>query len=174
MDNLREVRQMANRLMSEEFTFTAFGKTHTLSGNNLGYSFKFDNARRRLGCCNYRTKTISLSKHLCLMNLDKVEGKLKDTVLHELAHAFDVALYGLSSGHGPRWVRIAQSIGCDGQRCYSSEDVKEVTNSKYTHTCPTCGNTTPRHKKIRRSYSCAPCSGGRYNPQHKLILTQNY
>lgn len=174
MHRLRGVHAMAERLMAEEFTFTVFDQTKTISGNSLGYRFQFDNARRRLGCCSYRKRTISLSKYLCLENLDKVDGKLTDTMLHELAHAFDKALYGKSSGHGDRWVRIAKSIGCDGKRCYSSSEVKAVTNSKYTHTCPTCKRETPRHKMVRRSYSCTPCSGGYYNPKHKLILTRNY
>jgi len=163
---------MATRLMGEVFTVNG----QEMSGNRLGYRFKFDNARRRLGCCNAHRRTISLSKYLCLENLDKVEGKLKDTMLHELAHAFATELHG-RCGHDYRWVRIAKSIGCDGQRCYSGEQVNAVTNSKYTNTCPVCGNQTPSHKRRRRSYACAPCcnkAGGGYRAEFKLIVTQNY
>ena len=170
MYRLNAVQQMADRLMAEVFTING----QQLSGHRLGYTFRFDNARRRLGQCNYTRKTITLSKHICLENVDKAEGKLKDTMLHELAHAFAYEVHGRGVHHDYRWVAIAKSIGCDGKRCYSGDDVKPIKNSKYTHTCPTCANTTPRHKMTRRSYSCTPCSGGRYNPLHKLVLTQNY
>jgi len=173
MYRLNAVQQMATRLMGEVFTIQG----HEMSGNSLGYTFHFDNARQRLGCCSYSNKTISLSKYLCLENLDKVDGKLTDTMLHELAHAFAREIHGRGCSHDYRWVRIAQAIGCDGERCYSSEDVNAVTNSKYTNTCPACGNTTPSHKRRRRSYACTPCcnkAGGGYRAEFKLIVTQNY
>ena len=170
MYQLREVRAMAERLMRQEFIIEG----QPMSGDALGYRFEFDNARKRLGCCKHWTKRISLSNYLCLGNLDKVDGKLMDTMLHELAHAFARKVYGGNCGHDYRWVNIAKSIGCNGERCYDHSEVTAVTRSKYTHTCPTCLTTKPVHRRVTRSCSCGACSGGRYNPQHKLILTQNY
>lgn len=49
-----------------------------------GWRFKFDNAKRRFGCCNYRTQTISLSRYVTELNS---RDNVIDTVLHEVAHA---------------------------------------------------------------------------------------
>lgn len=128
-----------------------------------GWRFQYDNARRRFGCCNYRTKTISLSKHLVSLN---DLANVKDTILHEIAHA-------LTPGHGHDrvWQRKAIEIGCNGERCYSSFDVQQP-ESRYIAECKGCGHTHKRHKMTDRTkygkQSCGRCSGGSYNEKYRL------
>lgn len=85
-----------------------------------GWTFKFDNAPKRFGHCRWVTKEISLSRKLVLLN---EEAEVFETILHEVAHALHAEARGRSD-HGPEWRRIAQSIGCTGQRCYSAANVK--------------------------------------------------
>ena len=60
---------------------------------DLGWRFRFDHARRRFGSCKYREKAITLSRPLTLLN---GEAEVRDTVLHEIAHALCPG-----DGHGP-------------------------------------------------------------------------
>ncbi len=139
---------------------------------NMGWTFEFDNARRRFGVCRYRTKKIGLSKHLVSLN---DEARVKNTILHEIAHA----LVGPGHGHNNVWRRKAIEIGCDGQRCYSTK-VVETPESRYIAECKGCGKVHKRHKMTRSlkfgSSSCGTCSNGRYNPIFKLewILNPNF
>ena len=138
-----------------------------------GWRFEFDNARRRAGVCKYRSKTIGISKYL-LPHMSA--AMVKDTILHEIAHA----LVGSHHGHDIVWQRQAMAIGCNGKRCYSPQ--RDLANyeetlavqSKYTLTCPTCGRKTALQRQPKRDRSCGTCSGGTYNPRHKMIVTQNY
>ena len=109
------------------------------------WKFAFDNARRRLGLCSYRRKTISLSKnYLPLVD----EAEVIDTVLHEIAHA----LVGKKQGHNWIWKQKAVEIGCNGQRLYKGEARVEA---KYVGTCPKCGRVIHRHR--RKKISCSRC-----------------
>ena len=113
----------------------------------LAWSFRFDNAKRRLGNCNYTKKTISLSKHMTLL-LEKTE--VEDTLLHEIAHG----LVGYGHGHDNAWRRMAVEIGCNGETLYCGE---ARVKPKYKGTCPKCGKIITRHRRKRVSCSeCAP------------------
>jgi len=143
-----------------------------------GWTFQFDNARRRAGVCKYRSKTIGLSKYLLPYMKD---DKVKDTLLHEIAHA----MVGAGHGHDRVWQRQAIAIGCNGARCYNPETefhagaVEELAvQSKYSITCPKCGRVTAKHRRPKRSQACGKCcnkySNGRYDERFKMVLTQNY
>lgn len=161
---LQETKSLALELMREH------GLTYD------GWTFRFTNARNQAGVCRWsRTKgnSIGLSKYLIPhMN----EDKIKDTILHEIAHA----LVGHKHGHNIVWQRQARAIGCNGMRCYSPH--KELNNyqetlavqSKYTYTCPTCDRKTAIHRMPKRSSACGKCCTNGYDERHKLILTQNY
>lgn len=127
---------------------------------NSGWKFEYDNARRRFGCCKHRSKRITVSKHLVSLN---DEARVKNTILHEIAHA----LVGCGHGHDWVWKRKAIEIGCDGERCYSSAKVT-TPESKYIAECHGCGKIHKKHRATRVSSSCGECSGGRYNPTFKL------
>ena len=176
MSSLREVEALANRLLDKEFTVPNGIGTRTLSARSIGYKFKFDNAKVRMGLCSYTRKTISLSKPLVLNNLDKIDGKITDTILHEIAHTLSREIFGKldGSGHGHNWVNTAKAIGCNGRRCYSSSELDKV-QSKWTLHCPT-GCTISRHKRTRigSKSSCPYCSGGYFNEKFLLVWKQNH
>jgi predicted SprT family Zn-dependent metalloprotease len=111
------------------------------------WSFAFDRSKLRFGKCNYGTKEISLSRHLVELN---DEAQVRDTILHEIAHA----LAPRGAGHGPIWQLIARSIGCNGQRCYG----QEVRRPKPRHkaTCPACKRVIYRHRRTR--IACGKCT----------------
>lgn len=115
-----------------------------------GWRFEFDNAKRRFGCCNYNTKTISLSKEL--VSLNEV-ARVKNTILHEIAHA----LVGRGHGHDSVWKRKALEIGCDGNRCYSSETTN-IVKGKFVATCPKCNHVHHKHRRPKKKTSCGVCS----------------
>jgi len=126
--------------------------------------FEFDNSKKRFGCCKYRSKTISLSKYLTLLN-DK--EKVKNTILHEIAHALTPGHH-----HNEVWVAKAKQIGCDGKRCYSEKDTI-VVPGKYVAICPGCKTSHHTFRRSSRSQSCGYCSGGKYNPSFKLEFQLN-
>jgi SprT-like family len=97
--DLMEARALALELMKEH-------------GLEFWY-FEFDNAKRRFGICRYNRRTIGLSRNLVLLSNKE---QVKDTILHEIAHA----LVGPGYGHSWVWKRMALEIGCDGNRCYDS------------------------------------------------------
>jgi len=84
-----------------------------------GWKFKWDNATVRFGCCNYRTKTISLSRALTERNS---EEQAKDTILHEIAHV----LAGSNAKHGPKWKEWAVKVGARPEQYYRADEVKPV------------------------------------------------
>lgn len=87
---LREVAARARALMDD---------------NGLhDWSFRFGNARQKLGECRAKEKLIVLSRsHAAGGAPDDVT----DTVLHEIAHA----LAGPAAGHGPAWKAVARRLG---------------------------------------------------------------
>tara|TARA_R110000868_G_scaffold365756_2_gene628655 strand:- start:724 stop:1272 length:549 start_codon:yes stop_codon:yes gene_type:complete len=164
-------------LMSKEFTITdAYGKTHVMSGNGIGYRHQFDNAVKRFGVCRRGRggKIISLSRPLSSLNVDKMDTVIKDVILHELAHAFAFEIYGQRAwNHGTLWKHTARAIGADDSRCYEDGEVQGV-KPKYTMTCPN-GHTQGRQKltvKMSR-VSCGKCCNY-FNPAYKFTITQNY
>lgn len=151
--DLYVARKLAIELMNQ----------HGLLESN--WYFSFDNAKRRFGCCNYGLKQISLSKHLVSLN---TEGNVKNTILHEIAHA----LVGFKHHHDAVWKAKAREIGCTGDRCYSSKNVT-TPEAKYLLVCPN-GHTAKRHKKPRvvKKQSCAKCCPV-YDERYLLTWTLN-
>jgi predicted SprT family Zn-dependent metalloprotease len=112
-----------------------------------GWSFAFDRSKVRFGKCDYRRKQISLSRHLVELN---DEAEVRDTILHEIAHA----LAPRGEGHGPAWKALALSIGCNGMRCYRRDVTRPAP--KHKGTCPSCRRVIYRHR--RALLACARCS----------------
>ena len=68
------------------------------------WTFRFSSARSRLGECREREKLIRIG--IChAVNAEPRE--VRDTILHEIAHA----LAGAKAGHGPVWKAVAARIG---------------------------------------------------------------
>jgi predicted SprT family Zn-dependent metalloprotease len=136
--NLQDATALAFNLMNKHGLLDSYWK------------FEFDNAKRRFGLCSHLEKKIYLSKHLTELNS---EERVKNTILHEIAHA----LVGFKHGHNIVWKRKAIEIGCDGKRCYSATNVI-TPQAKYTAICSNCGFEDKKHKKPKRVYSCGKCS----------------
>lgn len=142
------------------------------------WTFKFDNARRRFGVCRrFNRKAvfsnekifvrgeISLSKPLVLIN---DETKVRDTILHEIAHA-------LTPGHGHDavWKRKCVEIGAKPQRCYTEKDTNTLkSTAKYQATCGGCGVQHGKHRikpqYMVDSYACKCQSGKPWSERIKL------
>jgi len=157
-----------NKQIMDLLTAQKLANTYLVKYNlhTEGWRFQFDTAKRRFGCCNYRSKRITLSKHLTSLN---DVGQVNDTILHEIAHALTPGHH-----HDRVWQRKAIEIGCNGKRCYSSKDVVSP-ESKYIAVCVGCGQTHKKHKIMKRAAkrSCGTCSGGRFNPTYILEYKLN-
>ena len=128
---LAEVAAEAERLMSR----------HGLKG----WSFQFEDASRQAGVCVFGLKVIGLSRLYCLHATDP---QVKDTILHEIAHA----LVGPKHNHDAVWKAVARSIGCTGDRCHKVE----FAPPRYIARCVTCGWAIKRDVRKRRAI-CTTC-----------------
>src|SRR5690606_2786854 len=77
------------------------------------WTFAFNRAKRGMGLCRYTDRRIELSIHFVTRN---DEAEVRDTILHEIAHA----LAGPEAGHGERWKRQCLAIGATPERCGSA------------------------------------------------------
>lgn len=73
--------------------------------------------------------------------------EIKDTVLHEVAHALCREKYGKGHNHDIYWRIIAQSIGCNGERCANTG----IVPYKYIYKCSKCGCLFYRLRKLSTS-----------------------
>jgi predicted SprT family Zn-dependent metalloprotease len=137
MMDLMQARRLARSLMNE----------HGLREWRL----MFDHARRRFGACHYAKRTITLSRVLVPLN---DEAQVRDTVLHEIAHALTPG-----DGHGARWKRKCLELGAEPARCYRDEEVvaPERPAAKYLWGCAGCDWWVERRRVARRAFACAKC-----------------
>ncbi len=120
-----------------------------LDEHGLGdWTLVFDRAKRRAGICRYATRQIGLSAPLTSLH---AEADVRDTILHEIAHA----LVGPSHGHDAVWRRTAVRIGCSGQRC--TDPQLPSVEGDWVGTCA-AGHRITRHRRPARPGSCAECS----------------
>lgn len=141
MDTI-EAARMARELMNQHKLFD--------------WSFRFDRSRRRLGYCQFREKYISLSEPYTCLNAAE---KIKDTILHEIAHA----LAGVEAGHGRVWKAMAIAVGAKPEACAQSSEL-ELPVSPYRAVCKFCGQTFRRFRLTRH------CQNSQYCPCHKSRL----
>ena len=127
-------REMARGLMDEH------GLEH--------WTLVLDRAKRRAGVCHYTDRAIGLSRHLTRIH---TQEQVRDTVLHEIAHAHA----GARAGHGPRWRVAALAIGASPERCIPPE-AGRIPGS-WVGTCPG-GHSVDRHRRPSRVLSCRLCS----------------
>ena len=131
-ERLATVSQVAERLI----------RRHGL----VGWSFQFNDASRQAGRCAYGIRVISMSRLFCLKA--PVE-EIRDTILHEIAHA----LVGPEHNHDSIWKTTARSIGCTGNRCH---DV-DFAPFRYIVSCHRCGWSQQANLR-RRGSVCKTCS----------------
>jgi predicted SprT family Zn-dependent metalloprotease len=145
--NLNDARKLAKNLIKE------FGLSD--------WKIKFDRAFRRFGQCQFKNKTISLSRHLVLLN-DKTH--VEDVIRHEIAHALLGSHY--RPWHGKKWKEMAVNCGAKPERCYDSTIVKGVKHY-WIGTCPGCGVQTKRYRRTR--IACRKCCNGKFNVEFLFI-----
>lgn len=135
-----DAQELARELMRRHGLFEA------------GWRFRFDHARRRFGCCHYRLKVITLSRPLTLLNR---EVEVRDTLLHEIAHALTPG-----DGHGARWRAKCREIGARPRRCYDDRSVASPPRrpARYEWGCRACGWWVERRRRTRGAFVCAQCS----------------
>jgi predicted SprT family Zn-dependent metalloprotease len=125
-----------------------------------GWRVQLDNAKRRAGVCRFDERVIGLSGPLTDLHS---EADVRDTVLHEIAHA----LVGPAHGHDRVWRATAQRIGCSGKRCVDAESPR--VSGAWIGTCP-AGHVKDRHRRPERVMSCARCSP-RFSVEHVFSWT---
>ena len=107
---------------------------HCLEASGLvGWSFGWDRAVRRLGCCSYAKKCITLSRHYVAMYLERDPDMVRRTILHELAHALAMT-HHRARGHGRVWQYYCAALGIAGEKA----------------SCK-CDDFTPAHYRPRRT-----------------------
>lgn len=132
-ERLAEICKLAAALLAE----------HGLAG----WSFSFDHASRRAGCCDYRRKRISLALQFARQ---AGEEEIRDTLLHEIAHA----LVGKKHNHDAVWRAKAQQIGGSGERCHNLS----FSPPRYIVACRQgCWSATAERR--RRNVVCRQCRG---------------
>ncbi len=132
-----------------------------------GWRFVWSHGRRQLGSAHVRRlrkgrqiKTIRLSRHLVQLNS---EAEVRDTILHEIAHA----IAGIEHGHDATWKAVCVRIGATPQRL-AGEDV-QIVPPRYTIVCRQCERAIAHRyrrvnpRRLQHSYcrQCGPTSKGR-------------
>jgi predicted SprT family Zn-dependent metalloprotease len=112
------------------------------------WQVSYDNAKRRAGICHFAEQTLGLSAPLTAVHS---EDDVRDTILHEIAHA----LVGPVHGHDATWRAMARRIGCSGERCVSPDS--PTPPAAWLGTCPG-GHTLDRHRRPERVLTCGLCS----------------
>lgn len=80
------------------------------------WSFGFDRAVRRLGCCRMQEKRITLSRHFVAAYLARGDSaQIHRTLRHELAHAL-AWVHHRAHGHGAVWHRYCAALGIPEER----------------------------------------------------------
>lgn len=125
-----------------------------------GWTVVADRAKTRAGVCRFATRQIGLSRPLTELHS---EAEVRDTILHEIAHA----LVGPQHGHDRVWQAKAREIGSSGERCVPPEAAR--VPGDWAGSCP-AGHRTTRHKAPTRVLTCARCSR-RFDVRHLIRWT---
>jgi predicted SprT family Zn-dependent metalloprotease len=112
------------------------------------WSAALDRAKTRAGACRFGRRQITLSAALTRLHS---EAEVRDTILHEVAHA----LAGPGHGHDEVWRAIALRIGCSGLRVVPPDAPR--VEGPWRGTCPR-GHVRHRHRRPQRPLSCGTCS----------------
>lgn len=135
--NLEQAYRMARHAMD----------VHGLTDWGLG----LDRAKVRAGACHFTDRRITLSRALTLAH---DEEQVRETVLHEIAHA----LVGPRHGHDQVWRAKALSIGATGQRCWVGGEGSPAVPGRWVGRCAG-GHEVQRHRRPSRVLLCLRCRG---------------
>jgi predicted SprT family Zn-dependent metalloprotease len=108
----------------------------------------YDSAKKRAGICRFGPQVLGLSAPLTVLHS---EHDVRDTILHEIAHA----LAGPQHGHDEVWRETAVRIGCSGERCVSPDSPR--IEPPWLGACP-AGHSSGRHRRPERVVTCGECN----------------
>lgn len=148
----RDIVRLAHDLMRQHL--------HPLFGGT-GWTFKLNTNKTQRGVCKFtktdrRTgiqrpiKRIEVSVHL--LSLPNPEQEVRNTLLHEIAHA----MVGPGHNHDHVWKSAARRIGCTGDRCGADMQVRP----NFIGRCSKCPVEFPRFRvkaRMRRTGYHPPC-----------------
>lgn len=145
--------------------------TKTYNLIELGWTLGWNNRKTSLGVCKLRSKKIEISKFLLKLNLDK-PSEWEDTIRHEIAHAIEVEMRGVSS-HGRIWKRICgYTLANPTRTCDNPLDVGN--GHKFELVCPNCEASTKYFRKPKVNKACGECCNthnfGRFSEDYRLVL----
>lgn len=151
--NITEVYTMATELMT----------VHNLISN--GWKLEIDKAKRRLGYCDDIRKVISLSRYYFHCE----ESVIRDTILHEIAHA----IVGCCHGHNWTWKMKCREIGANPSR--AAHGVTSSAKKNFIGICPNCGKVSEAYRRTR--VACGACCDkynfGRFDLRFLLVWKWN-
>ncbi len=113
------------------------------------WRFRFETTTGRAGICRHDTRTIAFSvSYVLRASWDDI----RDTLLHEIAHA----IVGPGHGHDAVWQTTVRRIGCTARRCST------VTHSlkRWIGECPRCRDRWFRQRltaRVRQRSICPRC-----------------
>lgn len=144
----------------------------------IKYSDKLYNC---LGKCHNTIKngkyTSTLTFSQPFFNFCRQNGNIedmRDTVLHEVAHAITFYNYGKGHGHDSVWKRIVAGLGASPS---SEAHLEAYKPYRYTYKCPICGTETKTLRKYNNGIACAACcrkyNNGRYSEKYEVYLAED-
>jgi predicted SprT family Zn-dependent metalloprotease len=113
------------------------------------WAFGFNRRKQQMGLCSFDFKRIELSIHFIERN---PEAAIRDTLLHEIAHA----LVGPGHGHDQAWKQKCVEIGARPERVCHEVNMPE---GSWRATCGGCGMVHHRHRKPKHlvGWYCRRC-----------------
>lgn len=147
-----------------------------------GWGFQFGSSREWVGLCSADPNTYGKSKGKNIyVSIEFVkhwkgwEGEMKNTILHEIAHAimFEIfwfdkrhigalskidELHKISQGHGILWGLVCAKIKGSKERCSITIDTpgKSEQFKPYFYECPNCNNVEYGYSP-HFSFNCSNC-----------------
>jgi predicted SprT family Zn-dependent metalloprotease len=114
-----------------------------------GWSFRFNRSKTNMGLCRFDPRIIELSAYFAERN---EEAAIRDTILHEIAHA----LVGPGHGHDAVWRRMCVRVGARPERL-SYEVIMPV--GRWQAACGCCGMRHHRHRRPKhmKGWFCRRC-----------------
>ena len=91
------------------------------------WKFVMNHTKTTLATCNYTQKKICISSYFLRGNAAN-PSSMRNAILHEAAHA----LAGHQHSHNGHWKKIANKIGCDGQKY----GIMDKPKANYLMFCP--------------------------------------
>ena len=117
----------------------------------------FDRARRRAGQTDHARRRLTLSRHLMLLY---DEAQVRETILHEIAHA----RVGPQHGHDAVWAAEATRLGATGRRLVDAQAPR--LRGRWVGRCPE-GHEVDRMRRPGSPVSCSRCAA-RFSMEHLL------